>query len=259
MGKKLLFLEGSALAVLLALGAWMGLGGKPGVPVRLASSPSALRADLPSSFTLATYNVNHGGGNLGAVIGNLARENPDFALLQEVDRYLPRSGWRDQVRHLARDLGREAYFLPTLRRGAGNYGMVFLGRRGWMGEPKALRLPGEGEPRFALLVEMETPWGRLLLGNVHLSVDREERARQILLLGRHLPAGGPVILGGDWNTPSGAREMEPLRRLLPGVAFEGGDGFLYRGMKLVSLRVLPGWPSDHPLLFARFAFPLTRL
>jgi endonuclease/exonuclease/phosphatase family metal-dependent hydrolase len=237
----------------------MGFGERPGVPVRLASSPSLPRGDFPSSFTVATYNVNHGGGDLGAVVGKLAREDPDFALLQEVDRHLPRSGWRDQVRYLARGLEREAHFLPTLRRGAGSYGLVFLGRRGWMGEPRALRLPGEGEPRFALLVEMDTPWGRLLLGNVHLSVDREERARQVFLLSRYLPAGGPVILGGDWNAPSEAREMEPLRRLLPGVAFEGGDGFLYRGMELLDLRVFPGEPSDHPLLFARFAFPLTRL
>ncbi len=262
MARRLFFFYLGILLLLGGLSLWRGE--EPGVPVRLTSSdsgPYSRSRSFPppsSSFVVVAYNLNHGGGDIERCLDHLRRRDPDFALLQEVDRRLPRSGWRDQASYLARGLGQEVYFLPTLRRGIGSYGLAFLARKGWGGEARSLRLPGEGEPRFALLVEVESSRGRLVLGNIHLSVNREERIRQLLLLSRHLPPG-PVILGGDWNTPPGAREMEPLRRLLPGAAFQGGDGFLYREMELLDFGVFPGEPSDHPLVWARFSFPSARL
>jgi endonuclease/exonuclease/phosphatase family metal-dependent hydrolase len=153
-----------------------------------------------------TFNARHGVGvdrrlDLERTAALLARLRPDVAGLQELDDGAERSGRIDQAVWLGRALGmqvasgpargrrpheRVALLSPHPVRGART---VWFWEGGWRGEPRA-----------ALLAEVDTPAGRLHCVVAHLSTRRRERVRE-------LP--GPVLALLDAN---GSR-LGPLPRV----------------------------------------------
>jgi endonuclease/exonuclease/phosphatase family metal-dependent hydrolase len=221
----------------------------------------------------------------------------DVVAVQEVDRGLSRSGELDQVAALASLLGRTGVFAPallgdpTLRwsRGPGAdpdpggpaYGIGLISRLpvtavaiaalpgGGPGQarprrPDARRPPipyRDGEPRAALRVTVEAPWGGpVAVTTAHLSFVPWRGRRQLATVGR-FARGGPdgevaAVLLGDLNLPP--RVVEPaLRRggwrtLPAGPTFPSWtpvaqlDHVLVRGgIVMEELKAGPAGPSDH--------------
>ena len=166
---------------------------------------------------ICTYNI-HGGRDaenrlaLAAIGASLQAIAPDLCLLQEVDRFLPRSHWEDQAARLAAHIGPgfQRYFYGRWGVGKARFGNAVLSRL-----PVAavwrVPLPGGGEPRGALGVTLEdgtTAW------NTHLGLRAEWRAAQLAALAeaiRGAPPETPILLGGDFNA---SPEDDGLRRFL---------------------------------------------
>lgn len=107
----------------------------------------------------------------------------------------------------------------------GWHGNAVLLRPHWRArEVHRVNLPGV-EPRGALVAEIDTPAGPLILAATHLGLDRFSRQRQIRAI---LDAIGPdraerAVIAGDLNEWSPTRGMRPLERdfdvVAPGPSF----------------------------------------
>ncbi len=233
--------------------------------------------------------------DLDAAAEAIAGLEADVVAVQEVDRGLVRSDHCDQVAELAARLGRTGVFAPallgdpTLRwaRGPGAdpdpggpaYGIGLLSALpltavavaalpgGGPGEarprkPDARRPPipyRDGEPRAALRVTVEAPWGPVAVTTAHLSFVPWRGRRQLATVAafaRGGPDGGSAVLLGDlnllppvvdralrrrgWRTLAGAPTFPSWR---PAMQL---DHLLVRGrLTLEALRVGPLGPSDH--------------
>ncbi len=138
----------------------------------------------------------------------LSEIGADIVALQEVDSDRGRSGKIDQARILATHLGYQHVFCAAhASPEAGAYGNAVLSR--WaLHSHVTLTLPGvsmwRAEPRCAVEVVTETPWGGLSVWSVHLGVRHVERARQTSALIHRMRRAfdgerQPLVLLGDLN------------------------------------------------------------
>lgn len=243
---------------------------------------------------LSGRDVRAGGAfDLEAAVEAIKALEADVVALQEVDRGLARSGERDQVAELASRLGRTGVFAPALlgdptRRwtpgpgadpdpGGPAYGIGLLSALpltavaiaalpgGGAGEarprrPDARRPPilfSDGEPRAALRVTVEAPWGPVAVTTAHLSF-LPWRGRRQLTAAAAFAAGGPhgSVLLGDFNlrppVVDRALRGQGWRSCPAAPTFPSWkpllqlDHLLVRGgVTLDDLRVGPPGPSDH--------------
>ena len=164
---------------------------------------------------VCTYNI-HGGKDetkkpsLPQIAETLRETNAEVMLLQECDRFLLRSGAIHQARVLADTVGSGVHFrfYGRLRFGPLAFGNAILTRRRIV---KTMQVPlraSGGEPRGALGVRLEngvTVW------NTHLGLRDTWREEQLTVLADAINAdrdGGAVIVGGDFNAPLNAPEVQ---------------------------------------------------
>jgi endonuclease/exonuclease/phosphatase family metal-dependent hydrolase len=166
------------------------------------------------ALRLATFNVKHGdngGGRvdlrrLGAACAGLSA---DVLAVQEVDRFARRTGFRDEMRVIARATGLQAVFGEAARRRWRTYGNVLLAR-GPISEVEVIRLPrpGDGEQRVAIVARVDVNGVGLSVGATHLSFRSGEGLPQLEVvldaLGRRAE---PRVLLGDLNL--GPEVVEP--------------------------------------------------
>jgi endonuclease/exonuclease/phosphatase family metal-dependent hydrolase len=147
----------------------------------------------------------------------IASCHPDIVALQELDVGRARSGWVDQAETIARDLGMDVQFFPTVRIMEELYGNAILSR--WPAKlVKAEPLPGlpRLEQRGALWSSIDVNGMKLQVINTHLGLLSRERQRQVdALLGPewlgHPDCQGPAVLLGDFNAPPPSRAYRRLR------------------------------------------------
>jgi endonuclease/exonuclease/phosphatase family metal-dependent hydrolase len=178
---------------------------------------------------ICTYNI-HGGRDaenrpsLPTIAASLQSVAPDLCLLQEVDRFLPRSGWEDQAARLGAAIGAEfqIFFYGRWGVGKARFGNALLSRLPVTGI-RRVALPGGGEPRGAVGVTLE---GGARVWSTHLGLRAAWRAAQLAALAREIgPASdeGPgraspaILVGGDFNA---TLDEEGLRRFLDETGME---------------------------------------
>lgn len=185
-------------------------------------------------------------------------------------RIAPGTARRKDIVEIARERQLWLFYVPSMRNGsdagphAEDRGNAILSTRP-LSAPVAIALPFEGQRRVALLAEVRgrnhgTSW-RLEVCCVHLD-NRSSgsrlfasfgagRLRQARFLLQQLP-GGPLILGGDFNTwMPGAleRTIPSLRRSFPQSVLEDLH-------PTYSRRMLPDRRTDHLFFRAPGATPL---
>ncbi len=177
-----------------------------------------------SAVRLVTFNVHHGVGDdgrhdLARVARLLAGADADLICLQEVDRHFgDRSEHVDQALLLAEALDLELVWSPSIDQpGRGRderrqYGNAVLSRLP-VRSSRVHRLPGGGEPRSAVAVEVGTAAGPLQLVATHLSSgSAADRAAQAAAVHGLRTGTGPWVLAGDLNAGARAPELGALRQ-----------------------------------------------
>jgi endonuclease/exonuclease/phosphatase family metal-dependent hydrolase len=153
---------------------------------------------------------------------------------REVDqRFGKRSGLLD-LGDLRDRCGLVPVSLVPTREGHGWHGNLLLRREGIEAEVRQITLPG-GEPRGALIVELQLPAGPLRIVAAHLGLLRRSRALQVktilAALGEDVEV--PTMLVGDLNEwrMSGRSSLRRLEETLPG-----------------NQPLLPSFPAGAPVL-----------
>ena len=218
-----------------------------GPPVVVAAAAPAAPADR---LVVVNWNMHVGGGDLARLFADVRQSagagTPIVFLLQEayrsgaevpgtldrtagfasLIRSLRPDGRREEIEELARALGLNAYYVPSMRNGApvvsdedrGNAILSTLPLR----DLSAIELPFERQRRVAVAatVEGSTPDGQpwhLRLVSAHL--DNMVGARRLWIAGGEfgrtrqarglisaLPEDAPLVLGGDLNSWFGFRD-----------------------------------------------------
>ena len=159
------------------------------------------------SLRIFSYNIKHGQGmdgkiDLERIAAVIAKEKPDLVALQEVDVNCTRSGNIDIAAELGRLLKMEHRFSKSIDLQGGEYGVAVLSR---LPVIKAIRhvLPGEGEPRTALEVQVNGGSFGDVISFVSIHNDWQKEETRVMQVGAILAAlketTHPVILAGDFN------------------------------------------------------------
>lgn len=159
-----------------------------------------------NEYKAMTYNIHHGTtvvGNpsLESVLKTLKTENPDFIALQEVDKYNPRSGFKDQIKWLSEKLKMDYVFGSNINYGLTEYGNGILSKYPIV-ESGKVDLAFETEPRSMLWAKVKTDDGELYVTSIHLGLDkkmREEHFKIIEDFVNNLDDNTPILLMGDFN------------------------------------------------------------
>ena len=191
--------------------------------------PAAAVISVTAPLRVLVYNIHagrddDGADNLARVAALVRETDADVSLLQEVDVRTERSGRVDQAAELARLSGYEVAFGKSLDFKGGEYGIAVLSR--WpirahevvplRTDPPPTRSNGLREPRIALRVVVDAPFGPLEVLNTHIDASRDETFRlqeaQRLLDSTRVPrvAGARRLAGGDLNSEPGSRTQAIL-------------------------------------------------
>ncbi len=180
------------------------------------ATAAAIRPAEPADaeLTVLTWNLLHGANERGeldleAQAGYILRQTPHFAFVQEIDDRCVRSGRVDQMAVLARLTGMGARFGAFMPFDGGRYGLGTLSALPLVAD-RTLELPPGGEPRVALLTEVELLGRTLLAVNVHFDwrVDDAARFAQASVLAAELAAvENAILLAGDFNDVPESRTL----------------------------------------------------
>lgn len=230
-----------AAAIGLAVGAWGAPlpSGPPGewralfaggaiaalmATVAVSLWPSARAMSAPEAFPIrvASYNIQmgfgaDGWGNLKDITSEIARENADVVLLQEVSRATLLAGGWDTVGWFASRLGYQyAYhgiFGPQLGQAVLSRFPIALSGR----EP--LPIPRTTTPVGYVWAEIIVGKERLRIANAHLEDGDDQESTQSRLAEiaalAETACGDEMrrcIVGGDLNSPAGREEIAPLSK-----------------------------------------------
>jgi endonuclease/exonuclease/phosphatase family metal-dependent hydrolase len=261
--------------------------------VRVHASTSTSTND---DIRVLVYNVHAGKDaagkeSVGRIADVVKSLDPDIVLFQEVDKGTKRSGGVDQPAAYASLTGLRAVFGRSLDYDGGEYGIAVLSR--WPirrdttihlpVDPPQERSGGSHEPRVAMSVMIDAPFGPLALFNTHIDASAEDRWRlqEIKTIERvvkdALNSDARVLLGGDFNsTPesavqtelraTGFRDAWPTCGVGEGLSYPADVPrkridylFLVSGFECMSARVLQADASDHrPVIFTLRAVRKTR-
>ena len=190
------------------------------------AATAASKTSGKANIRAVTYNI-HSCVNMDGrvrpewIAGVIDDLRPDLVALQEVDDGIPRTHHQDQAKIIGEKLSMDYRFFPVVRNGDQKYGLAILSRFpfqdvrfGWLPVlyPKLkLKL----ERRGVMWAVIETTSGPVHFFNIHLSLYRLERRKQVkALLGKDwlmaVPKQEPIILCGDLN----AGPLSPVCRWL---------------------------------------------
>jgi endonuclease/exonuclease/phosphatase family metal-dependent hydrolase len=215
---------------------------------------------------VVSYNIHAGSDadrnpSLPQLARTLCEADADVYLLQEVDRFFPRSQLRDQAEWLAVAVKARAWrFYGRLRSGRANYGNAILSRVPIL-ENYRVPLPSDGgEPRAALGVLVA---GGITIWNTHLGLDAQWRGTQLSVLAAHVGTAGAAVVGGDFNASTSSLEVAHFVEVtglrpvssddltFPALAPTARIDYLFaRGMVRRSAGTIAGPGSDHCLIWA---------
>lgn len=175
-------------------------------------------------INVMTYNI-HGGkdieGNLTLYgISNLIKETgADIIGLQEIDVFLKRSYFLNEIKYLANRLKMHYVFGPNLRMGFGSFGNGILSRYP-IAKKKNYHIYSVGERRGVLTALIQLNENKKIwFLTTHLGLNRKERltqSQEILKIVSNLEY--PVIMTGDFNEAPGEEAYSTISRVLKDAA-----------------------------------------
>lgn len=214
--------------------------------VPLISACVAARGSLEGcpTFTVVSWNIAAGGGNLARIAETIRAGNADIAALQEVDvRWSERSAFVDQADSLAKLLGLSVkfapiYSIPDTLRGSREFGVAILSRYPVVSSRnhEITRLstqqknasPAKAPGFLEAVIDVRGTKVRAFSTHLDYRADPAVRRTQV---GEMLDIIGtskmPTILAGDLNAPPDAPELQPLKALRDAASEWDGGAMTY--------------------------------
>jgi len=224
---------------------------------------------------LLSFNIRHGVDHdgkesLNSIIEEIKDSKAHIIALQEVDYYMPRSGFKNQVREIASVLGFHYVYGETINVLGIKYGNAIISAYPII-EHQNIRLYSSPlEKRAILKAKISIDGDIYHILNTHLGLNREERRRQIEEINGIVEnLNGNVILMGDFNEqvyiPGGesisdklvdtaiVKQKEHLNTYalysdLPNARID--RIYVSRHIEVVDHFVMPSKTSDHSMVFA---------
>ena len=254
------------------------IGGLIGLVVLAAvfARPPAKHLRVPYDvIRVGTYNIHYGYDtfwhfNLEEMARTIEESGADIVALQEVDTGRITSYGVDDALWLARRLGMQVVYQPTVEYLTG---VALLSRipvedsGGWL-------LTSHEEQTGMAWAQVRTATSMLNAYGLWLGLSVDERARQIEdALGRlDLASGTPLVLGGDFNSTPGSPTYQRLTAagLIDPFAVLGREpaysspainptehiDFVWvRGLEPMDAQVLPSLASDHRMVIIEARIP----
>lgn len=171
-----------------------------------------------STFRVVSYNIRFGASSNGRPAISLIADfintaSPDIICLQEVDRKTVRSLFLDQPSKLSEKLSMKMVFGRADNLIPGTTGNVILSKFPILSVENKI-LPHWKYKRSALKATIQTPSGNINVVNVHLSLSKAVRKKQIEILREWILEDRlPTILAGDFNTVD-KQELIPILAIL---------------------------------------------
>lgn len=246
----------------------------------ILSSLNGLDAPLPARSTLriATYNVNSGYDGSGRFQLELTARTieaalADVVLLQEIDGGRPLSYGVDEVHFLARRLGMEAAFAPTVEQ---VHGLAILSR--WpLQDEASILLPGPDGQLGVLEVTLaggpeDVQPVRLASVRLAPAASEEERVQRLGMVLGFVGDSSTLVLGGDLGVPpeddtykqlmlSGFVDPDAVLGIERGYTVPASnpsarhDYILLRGLEPLDSRQVDSTASDHRLVVVEVGWP----
>jgi len=217
-----------------------------------------------------TYNIKHGLGNnnrvdLTRILEVIKNSKADVIGLNEIDRYQPRSKFRNQAGWLARKLKMEYRFAPGYRKFFGQAGNALLCKFPIL-RSKNIPLTSFGERRVALKISADIGNAEVVIISTHLGLSSDERIMQIKeLMDLIEKEKSPVILMGDFNALPESKEVKIVTNRLSDV-MEGSSSkatfhsanpnsridyiFISENCVIINANIIESEASDHLPVFA---------
>lgn len=154
---------------------------------------------------VVTFNIKHGQTADGSAVDVAltakvcAGFRADLLALQEVDVGSPRSAGVDQPAVIAEACSMRGLFGFATRLAGGDYGNALLVRGDVVAHDNHPLPAAGGEPRAAIVAEVDVGGSALQVAATHLSFVTEEGLAQLAALLELLDPGRPCVLMGDLN------------------------------------------------------------
>ncbi|AEE96285.1 endonuclease/exonuclease/phosphatase family protein [Mahella australiensis] len=206
-----------------------------------------------NGITVMTYNIHHGRDmsgrdNLDSIVQEIRLSGAQIIALQEVDRYMPRSGFKDQVKYIADQLSMYYAYGKTIDILSIEYGNAVISAFPILKRENII-LPGSSiEPRALLKTEIAVGNDIYNVWATHLGLLREDRFKQIDAINAALAQESkPTILLGDFNNICSSDEISDISDRLKDVAAllgKGDAGTYAYGDNAPNVRIDYIWVTD---------------
>lgn|GEM_PF-634285 len=172
--------------------------------------------EKPAGIKVMTFNIHHGVDlngkeQLQSLIQEIKDSAAEIIALQEVDKHMPRSGFKDQAKEIAQSLGFYYVYGETINILGVKYGNALLSRYPIL-EYENMKLPSKSlETRGLLKAKLDVDGAGLNIFTTHLGLDSEERKMQIAVINEEIGTiEKDLILMGDFNGQPSNIEMAEL-------------------------------------------------
>jgi endonuclease/exonuclease/phosphatase family metal-dependent hydrolase len=172
--------------------------------------------DEARPLTLLTFNIRsandkNGSVKLEEIVEEIRETDAHIIGLQEVERMMPRSGYRDQARLVAEELGYHYYYGGNINIFGVQYGNALLSKYPILAASNH-KLPKEKlEPRGMIEADIDADGSLLHVFVTHLGLSSLERSKQVRYINGILSQRkGNILLLGDFNNHPDSEEMSTL-------------------------------------------------
>ncbi|MFZ5965572.1 MAG: endonuclease/exonuclease/phosphatase family protein [Bacillota bacterium] len=170
----------------------------------------------PRQLKIMTFNIHHGKNIFGIytlddVIQIIRDQDVDIVGLQEVDRYVVRSKFEDQIKKIAQELNMYYVYAPTIKFLGAEYGNAMLSKYP-IEQYETIKFPGFKESRGMLLATTNIDNRPINFLVTHLGLTENERSKQLTVIRSQMKQlGSNTILVGDFNTRDYHEDISRLK------------------------------------------------
>ena len=180
-----------------------------------------LAIETSKELRLLTFNIRHGVNEKGeesldSIIQSIKETKAEIIALQEVDRFMPRSGFKDQAKEIAKALGYNYVYGETINLLGIKYGNAILSAYPIVEHENHKLYSKEIETRGLLKVVINIDGLLYHVYTTHLGLNSEERIKQIEQINDIVESdsGERIILMGDFNEESHTSTMQQISNML---------------------------------------------